>query len=779
VSTRQRSAVEVHCRLTDILLENLSSSSADGPNWTRADAYTRTHLPFHAGEGQVLDRLLDVAGFLAAVDPARQLAALPATRTEPGRRVARIIQRVGQQLLVAPEDERICYLEMAARMAGDERLATELAATAADRPWSVLWARWDALVESRMLGHHDDYVLAVAIVETARGVVVVSASAWGVQSWRLTDGEPMSTGVREPDSPIVDMAAFPQGGDIAIVTLHEDGKLLCTSAADDPQRILADDRAPNGVWPIEVAGQVAVATVSRDHVIDVLVVRDGHVLDMPRVAIGQEDRVLTVDNVGERCIAVVSGSGGDITTWDLTVGRPINEPLRPAEHVLDWRSDTRFWAASLAEREDGLVVLLGADTGQVIAWDPVREETVGEPHRGDAGVFTTLITRLDNDLWCWGDWNGNLFIRGGAQEEVRQLAVHDGGVQSLAQYELNGAGLLITGGRDGAVRVWSIHAPSQVTSAGEHRDLVLGADSAGHSFIASVEGDGSVEIFDVDSGIVLTELRRPAEERFRSAAQVPGSPRSFVTLDAQRHVTLRNFPDGQPGHDFQLAADEEWKRIAVVNSERPLLLATAASGRLGFFDMASGESVRPPLACHTGNFLVAPLPEQPAEAYRFITWSWKDPKARLWTVQESETRYLELPLLTLDNGDPLAVSDVAFGYMNGVPIAVGAGVYSHLHVWNTEDGSLKTTAQLQQAHHMALSDVDSIQVSRQPLILSGGHTCSAALWSPESQREHHLRVGSPLWCTRFLPGNRVVVAGPRGIMVLRLGSHLLSRFEHA
>ncbi|MFE6177061.1 WD40 repeat domain-containing protein, partial [Streptomyces sp. NPDC056464] len=763
-----------------ITLENLSSPSADGPDWTRADAYTRTHLPFHAGAGQVLDQLLDDAGFLAAVDPARLLAALPATRTAPSRRVSRIIQRVGQQLLVAPEEERICYLEMAARIAGDERLATELAAAAADRPWSVLWARWDALVESHMLGHHDDYVLSVAIVETARGVVVVSASAWSVQSWRLTDGEPMPTGVREPDSPIVGMAAFPQDGGMAIVTLHEDGNLLCTTSdAADPQRILADDRAPMGVWSIEVAGQAVVATVSPDHVIDALLVRDGRVLDMPRVVIGQDDRVLTVDNVGERCIAVVSGSGGDLTTWDLTAGRPLNEPLRPAVHLLDWRSDTRFWAASLAQRGDGPVVLLGADTGQVIAWDPIRGETVGEPHRGDAGVFTTLIAGLDNDLWCWGDWNGNLFVREGAQEEVRQLAAHDGGVQSLAQCEVNGAGLLITGGRDGAVRVLNIHAPSPVTSAGGHRDLVLGADSAGHSFIASIRGNGSVVIFDVDSGIVLAELMRSDEERFRSAAQLPGSPRSFVTLDAQRYITIRSFPDGQPVHDFQLAADEEWRRIAVMNSERPLLLATAASGRMGLFDLASGESLRPPLACHTGNFLVAPLPEQPAEAYRFITWNWLDPEARLWTVTRNETRYLDLALLTLDNGAPMAISDVAFGYLGDAPIAVGAGVYSRLHVWNTEDGSLMATAQLEQAHHMALSDVDSIQVDSRPLILSGGHTCSAALWSPESRGEHHLRVGSPLWCTRFLPGNRIVVAGPRGIMVLELGSRLLSRFEHA
>ncbi|WP_371749582.1 AAA family ATPase [Streptomyces sp. NBC_01283] len=778
LSTRQRPAAEVHRRLADILVEKLSSSSLGERDWAHADSYTRTYLPFHAGEGQVLDQLLDDAGFLAAVDPARLLTALPEARTGSGRRVARIIQRVGQQLLVAPEDERICYLEMAAHMSGDVRLAGELAATAPDRPWSVLWARWDALIESRMLGHHDDYVLAVDTVETARGIVVLSASAWGIQAWRLADGEPMVTGVREPDSPILDMAAFRQGDGIAIVTLHEDGHLLRTSPdAGDPQRILAEGRAPNGVWSLDVAGQSAVATVSRDHVVEVLSARDGHVLDLPPVVIGRDDRVLMVDNVGGQCFAVVSGDSADIKMWDLTAGRQLSEPLRPGVHVPGWRSDTRFWAASLAERQDGPVFLLGTTAGQVIAWDPIRGEVVGDPQHGDAGVFTTLVTGHDNDLWCWGDWNGNLFMHGAAQEEVRQLAVHDGGVQALAQCELNGARLLISGGRDGAVRAWNVQAARPVASFGDHHSVVAGADSTRQSCIASIRADGSLVIFEADAGGVLAELRRSAEEGFRCAAVMPGDPRSFVTLDRQRRITLRGFPDGRPSHDFQLAADEEWRSIAVMNRQRPLLLVTATSGRLGFFDLATCDAVRPPLACHTGRFMVAPLPEQPDEAHRFITWDWECFQARLWNVRSDETRHLDLPVLRVDNGDPFSISAVSFGHIGDIPVAVGVGGYSRLHIWNTEDGSLMIDAQLEQAHHMALLDVDTTQIDRQSLMLSGGHTCSAALWSAESRREHHLRVGSPLQSTRFLPGNRAVVAGSRGIMVLELGSRLLSRFE--
>jgi WD40 repeat protein len=780
LSTRQRPPAEIHRRLTDVLLERLSSSLVNGPDWAHADGYTRTYLPFHAGEGQVLDRLLGDAGFLAAVDPPRLLAALPTALTESGRRVARVIQRVGQQLLVAPSDERVCYLEMAARMADDERLARELAAAAPDRPWSVLWAHWDALDESRTFGHHEDYVLAVTAVETQRGAVVLSASAWGVQSWRLADGEPLASGIREPDSPVSDMTAFAQDDGVVIVTLHEDGRLLRTTPdAADPHRTLAHDRATQGVWSVSVGDQVAVAAVSRDHVIEVLSAQDGRLLDLPRVVIGDEDRVLAVGNAGCRGLAVVRSAEGDITTWDLHDATPLDEPLRPGTQLPNWRADVRFWSASIAEREGAPVLLLGASDGRVVAWDPIRRDFVGHPHRGQAEVFTTLIAGHSGDLWCWGDWNGNLFTRGPDHGEVRQLAAHDGGIQSLAQCELGGAPLLITGGRDGAVRVWDARTANPVASANDYHSVVTGADATGRGFVASIRADGTALIFDVDNGHVVTELRPSAEERYRSAAMLPGDPGSFVTLDTQGHVTLRQFPDSEPSHDFRLTTDEEWGRMVVVHHGRPLLLVTAASGRLSFVDLASGEPIRPPLTCHTGRFGIAPLPEQHAGAIRFITWDWESPEARLWTVTSDEAGHQRLPLAAHpDTSEPLPISAVSFGHSGDVSVAVAAGAFSRLLVWNTDDGSLLADAQLEKAHHMALADVDMALIGGQPLILTGGHTCSVALWSMETLREHHLWVGSPLWRIRFLPGNRAVVAGSRGIMALELGSRLLSRVEN-
>ncbi|MFI7320692.1 hypothetical protein [Streptomyces venezuelae] len=779
IGARRRSPVDIQRDLTDVLLGQLPSCSSGGPerNWADAGRYTRLHLAHHAGEGRVLDRLLGEAGFLACADPARLLAALPTAGTEAGRRVAGLVQRVGQQLLVAPEDERVCYLEMAARMTGDEALAEALAATAPERPWSVLWARWDALAASRMLGHHEDYVLALATVATPRGIVVVSASDWGVQAWYLADGEPVATGIREPGSPITDMAAFRQGDGMVIVTLHEDGSLLRTTPdVTHAQQVLTRNRAAyGGVWSVRREGRTAVVTVDSDRTIEVLSAQDGQRLELPRVVIGEEDRVLAVDNIGGHCVAVVTGPEGETMAWDLDDATLLGEPLRPAAVMADWGPDKHFWTASLAEREGRPLILLGAQTGHVLAWEPVHGGIAGDPHRGDAGVFVALFTGRHGDTWSWGDWNGDLFTRD-AQGAVRQLAAHDGGIQSLAQCELNGSTVIVTGGRDGSVRVWDNPAVEPPAPANSYRSVTTGVDAAHRDCVAAVRGDGAVVVFDADTGEVRGEL--PTEEGCRTAVTLPGDPHSFVTLDARRHLTLRRFPDARPVRDMPVT-EADLGRVVPAQHERPVLLVPTKSGQLHFLDLATGEPLRAPLVCHGGGFQVAALPEERPGPFRLITWNWQLPRdVRLWDVTTDEARHRDLPRSAHgDPDDPLYTSKVAFGHLGAVPVAVAVGSYSRVLVWNTDDGALVSDVHLERGHGMELLDVCVTHIAGKSLAVTGGHTCSVALWSLDTQQEHHLRIGSVLWHTRFLPGQRILAAGPRGIMVLAVGPRLLTKLE--
>jgi hypothetical protein len=444
-SSRHHPPAETHRRLAGALTAQLPRTPAGAPRWPEAAAYTRMYLPFHAAQGQILDPLLDDAGFLGTSDPARLLSALPAVTTNRGRLIARTVQRVGQQLLQAPPDEQACYLGMAARMAADDHLAADLAAFAPQRPWSVPWAQWDPLDDGRLLGHHDTWVLAVSAVETPSGTVLVSAGEWAIKAWRLVDGSPLPSGIAEPPSPISDMVAFSAADDVVVLTVHEDGELRrSTLGAADPPRTLALDRAGfSGIWLIWYAGQPAVVTVSQKHVAEVLSAADGQPIDLVPVSVAGGD-VLTAGNADGRWLLVVATEGmehstKEAVTWDLITGNPVGPPLRPTEHF-PGKPHITLWQADIAERDGKLAVLFGASAGGPVAvWDPVRGDLIEDPYYVGAGVFRVRHVRTpDGDLLCWGDSDGNLFLRPAGASELLRLAAHDSGVQAITACQVDG-----------------------------------------------------------------------------------------------------------------------------------------------------------------------------------------------------------------------------------------------------------------------------------------------------------------------------------------------------
>jgi WD40 repeat protein len=466
-STRYRSAAQTQRRLTEVLLAHVPRTPAGGRDWSRADEYTRTYLPVHAARGGALDIVLGEAGFLATAEPGRLLAALPAAVTSRGRQIARTVERVGQQLLRSPPEEQVCYLEMAARMAGDDLLAEDLAAFAPQRPWSVPWAHWQPLDDGRLLGHHNDSVAAVRTVDTRHGVIVVSASAWAIRAWSLADGSPVASGLRELPSPVVDMAAFADADEIVVLTLHENGELRRTTlGAAIPPRTIARDLAARRLWLVSYDGQQAVVTTTRDKVVEVLSVADGDPVGLPAISVGK-GWILTAANIGERVLIAVATAGGtsgfdltEVTVWDLNTGAVLGSPFRP-ERIFPERP-MPVWAATLAERGGHPVLLAGSGGGgPVFLWDPVQARLVGQPHDDRLAVVSTLIAHSgDGELQCWGDTYGDLHLRSGDAGLMRRIAAHDSFINAIAACDLGGALRLVTGGRDGAVRVWD-PAPAQ------------------------------------------------------------------------------------------------------------------------------------------------------------------------------------------------------------------------------------------------------------------------------------------------------------------------------
>ncbi len=776
-STRYRSAAQIQRRLTEVLLAHVPRTSADGRDWSRADEYTRTYLPVHAAEGGALDIVLGEAGFLATAEPGRLLAALPTAITDRGTQIARIVERVGQQLLRSPPEEQVCYLEMAARMADDDLLAEDLAAFAPQRPWSVPWARWEPLDDGRLLGHHNDSVAAVRTVDTRHGIIVVSASAWAIRAWSLTDGSPVASGLHELPSPVAGMAAFADADEIVVLTLHDNGELRRTTlGAATPPRTIAGDLAARGLWLVSYDGQQAVVTTTRDGVVEALSGADGRRIGLSAISIGKGE-ILTAANVGERILIAVATAAGtsdphltEVMVRDLNAGTVLGSPFR-TERIFPERPRP-VWAAALAERAGDLIMLAGSGGGgPVFLWDPILGRLVGQPHYQGLAVVSTLIAHADDgELQCWGDTYGDLHLRSGDAGPVRRIAAHDSFITAIAACEPGGALRLVTGGRDGAVRVWN---PATAPAAGPPtgiKDLaVMPPASNGQTLIASVGPDGTNVWLDAADGQILARSSSPGA-RIEHIALRPGRAPALVTVDSRNQVALWGPLDDQPRLTRQLPADMKVTAIAVAGGDAcTLLLAAQSDGRLTPFDVDSGQMTRAPLHCHASRFTVATSSEAGGSIQFATSTLWPEqPEVRLWSISGEKVTSQDLPL----GSEPGAPQTLRFARLGDRIIIAGPGGYSSLHIWDASDGSLIAHTRLGQTRGNELDDADIWEAAGQPLVLCGGYACSLALWSPGTGDEYHLWVGSPLWFVRSLPGDRAVVAGSRGIMAVQLTAHL-------
>jgi len=769
---------------------------AAGPDWACAPSYIRQHLAAHAAaaEGTVLDSLLENAAFLAGAEPAGLLVALPAAATPRGREIARTVARVGQQLLQALPGEQACYLEMAAQMAGDERLARAMAAAVPQRPWSVPWARWQALDDGQLLGQLGDDVLAVSTVDTAAGTVVVAASTSAVRTWRLADGSPAAPGIRELPSPITEMAAYSQAGEVIVLTGHEDGELRRTTvgAAAAPQTRTRYRAASQGPWLISYAGQPAVVTIARDGLVKVTSVTDGHPVGLPSFRIADGEAIVA-GNAGQRCLlATVLGgrqSDSEVLVWDLETGTVLGSPLRPAEHLpdqdfLQGPDQPLGFAAAITEVDGQPILLVGirvaaaAFGGMVVPWDPVRGKPAGKPRSTPGASQCVLRARYcDGQLWCWGDVNGYLYLARDDDAAVEHIAAHDYGISSMTACEQPDGPVIITGGEDGAVRAWRPDTGRPALPASWYYGLVATRSAAGdRTLITWLADDGTCPVLDPADGQIVTRLRPSADARISHITPLSGQPPAVITTDTRDQVTVWRPPDSQPKQSCQLPAGTSATAIAAVDGSQPMLLTAMPDGHLGFFDLTSGQPARAPLNCHTTRFILAADPQPPSGTVRFLTATPRPPsQVKLWTTSGNDiTKITQLELQV--EPDPylhrsLCIYGLSFGYLNGRRVAAGAGELGSLHIWYAADGSLLKHTQFTQSHRgSSLNDVDIRQGGGETPILAVGYICSLVLWRPGSREEHYLRVGSPLWSVKSLPRGQVVVAGPRGIMAIEFST---------
>ena len=176
---------------------------------------------------------------------------------------------------------------------------------------------------------------------------------------------------------------------------------------------------------------------------------------------------------------------GTARLWDAASGAAL--------HVLEGHVDQVF---SAAFSPDGRYVFTGGFDGTVRAWDPTTGTELGSIATGGRGVFGIDLTDDGAVVAAGGDsitlWDS---VTGDLLHEIEDVGI------TTAVAFMPGDSVLLTGGADGSLRMWSLREglPALITELGGHNAAITSVvpDAVGSLFV-SASSDGVVKVRNPD-----------------------------------------------------------------------------------------------------------------------------------------------------------------------------------------------------------------------------------------------------------------------------------------
>jgi WD40 repeat protein len=363
---------------------------------------------------------------------------------------------------------------------GEDRLASDLRARLRSQPEPGLIPIWTTRRASRALsvelGHHDDWVRALAVLPDGR---VVS----GGHDRRVLVWDPFQPGtdpveLGRHDSSVTAVAVLPDG---RVVSGGRDGVRVW-----DPSR--------PGTGPVELGrqdGSVNAAAVLPDGRV-VSGGSFGRVLMWDPARLGSGPVELGRGDAWVRAVAglpdgrvITGGDDGPVLVWDPS--RPGTGPVELGRHD--------DWVRAVAVLPDGRVVSGGHDR-RVLVWDPSQPGTGPVKAAGHhVGEMQAVAVLRDARVVSGGE-DGRVLVWDPAQPgtDPIELGSHAGKVQVVAVLP---DGRVVSGGGDGRVLVWDPARPgSGPTELGRHDDSVQALAGLPDGRVVSGGADRRVLVWD-------------------------------------------------------------------------------------------------------------------------------------------------------------------------------------------------------------------------------------------------------------------------------------------
>ena len=361
-----------------------------------------------------------------------------------------------------------------------------------------IW-RIRASSDPQRLTGHASRVNAVAF--SPDGGLIASAGAdRSIKIWDPQTGEMRSELLDA--SATVNAVAFGPGQ--AIASAGDNGKVLIWDLATRQSRELADHGARVNCVAYNPAAPAVVATASDDGTARVWEVASrtelqqlrGHTGPITSVAYSPDGNAIATAGA-DRQVRIWDAGTGDVRTPQLGHGRPVAAMAY---------SPRRASATMVTVDEDSIVRIWDLTSGRCQEPEEGPEDSINAvAFKLDGSEFATAIE--DKTILIWDAATGR---------PVKRLRGHRGPVSSVA-YRADGT--IVSGGRDGTVRVWKTDTeqpkdadadtdePEEVFAGffGEVRSVACSL--AGHSAaIAAAGGDGTILVWDVGTREQLARL---------------------------------------------------------------------------------------------------------------------------------------------------------------------------------------------------------------------------------------------------------------------------------
>ena len=350
------------------------------------------------------------------------------------------------------------------------------------------------------------------------------------------------------------------------------------------------------------------------------------------------------------------------------------------------------------------------------------------------------------------------------------LAGHDGAVPAVAAGTLpDGTPVIISGGRDGTVRVWR---PADGTPVGEpveaHRggvdSVAAGALPDGTPVIISGGHDGTVRVWRTADG---TPVGEPLTGHTGwvwavAAGALPDGTPVIISGGEDATVRVWRIADGTPvgapltGHDGWVYA----VAAGALPDGTPVIISGGHDGTVRVWRLADGTPAGQPLAGHDGAVPAVAAGTLP-DGTPVIISGGDDHTVRVWRLADGTPA-----------GEPLAghdgaVNAVAAGTLpDGTPVIISGGEDATVRVWRLADGT-PVGAPLAGHDGRVYAVAAGALPDGTPVIISGGHDGTVRVW--------RLADGTPVGAPLTGHDGRVyaVAAGalPDGTPVIISGGH--------